>query len=79
MNFLIYFEERSQIFTSAKGKLLLFYSCKNLFTDEIDNFSRCSLAIPLAGLDFIQMMQSTQVPELFGMLRTGGMSVTLVL
>lgn len=42
-----------------KGSCLLFYSCKNLFPDEIDNFSRCSMVILLAGLDFIQMMQST--------------------
>ena len=35
------------------------------------------MVILLAGLDFIQMMQSTQVPELFGTLRMCAMSVTL--
>ena len=46
---------------------------------KLTTFSRCSMVILLAGLDFIQMMQSTQVSALFGMLRTGAMSVTLVL
>ena len=37
------------------------------------------MAILLVGLDLIQMTQSAQAPELFGTLRTGAMSVTLVL
>lgn len=44
---------------------------------KLTTFSRCSMVILLAGLDFIQMMQSTQVPELFGTLRMCAMSVTL--
>ena len=44
---------------------------------KLTTFSRCSMVILLAGLDFIQMMQSTQVPELLGTLRMCAMSVTL--
>ena len=45
---------------------------------KLTTFSRCSMVILLAGLDFIQMMQSTQVSKLFGTLRTGATLIPTV-
>ena len=76
MDVLIDFKELSQIFVPAKKKLFSI-RLKICSLMKLTTFSRCSMVILLAGLDFIQMMQSTQVPELFGTLRMCAMSVTL--